>query len=285
VAKGGPSRAARAGKLLSLPEAAKMSGLHYMTLYRHVRTARLPATQSRGRWWVQPAALATLSNRARPGRRPSSERWQQVSKSLQARMLVGDARGAWQLVEATLARGASPAQVYLDALSPALRDIGTRWACGRLTVQAEHVATAVAIRVMGQLGPHFNPRGSRTLGLVVVGGAPGDPHLLPVAMVADLLRSFHLRVLDLGANVPEDAFVQAASSTEDLMAVGISLSDANCAPGAARCLAGVRAARPGVLLLAGGPAVATKQDALSLGADDWAADGLSAAELVRQAAR
>jgi methanogenic corrinoid protein MtbC1 len=265
-----------------LREAAELSGLHYMTLYRHVRTGRLAASQSQGKWWLEPGALAALGRRQRPGRRPGPVRWQRLGSALEERMLAGDVAGAWAIVETALGRGASAAEVYLKGLAPALRAIGDGWATGRITVHAEHTATEVAIRVMGRLGPQFHPRGSRRLGTVVVGGAPGDPHLVPVAMLADLLRLSHFSVLDLGANVPEESFAEISASSPHLRAVGVSLSDANCASAAASCLAAVRAAAPSALLLLGGPAVATRQDALSLGADDWAADGLGAAQVLGQ---
>jgi len=199
-------------------------------------------------------------------------------------MLAGDLGGAWAVIDTALSRGASAAEVYLKGLAPALRAIGEGWEAGRLTVGAEHTATQVAVKLMGRLGPHFNPRGPRRLGTVVLGGAPGDPHLVPVAMVADILRSRHFLVLDLGANVPVESFVQAARSSPKLRAIGVSLSDSNCASAAATCLAAVREAVGGVLLLAGGPALTARQDALNLGADDWAADGLGVAQLLDQQA-
>jgi excisionase family DNA binding protein len=269
---------------LSLREAAELSRLHYMTLYRHVRTGRLAAIQSGGHWWVKRSDLAALGRRDPPGRRPGPARWGRLSKRLEGRLLSGDVTGAWALVETALAHGARPSDIYLEALAPALRHIGKSWASGKVAVRAEHVATEAALRLMGRLGPNFYPRGSRANGAVILGAAPGDPHLVPVMMAADLLRSCHFSVLDLGANVPEESFLEVAKVTAGLRAVGVSLSDTGCAGAAARCLASLRATLPGVLLLAGGPALTSSQQALDLGADAWAPDGLAAGRLLSRRA-
>ncbi|MET0148370.1 MAG: helix-turn-helix domain-containing protein, partial [Acidimicrobiales bacterium] len=38
---------------LTLQEAAERAGVHYLTVYRWVRTGRLPATKAEGTWAVR----------------------------------------------------------------------------------------------------------------------------------------------------------------------------------------------------------------------------------------
>src|SRR5271165_1518107 len=45
------------GEPLTLPQAAQELGLHYMTVYRYVRTGRLPAKRARGTWQIDPRDL------------------------------------------------------------------------------------------------------------------------------------------------------------------------------------------------------------------------------------
>lgn len=268
-------------ELIGLEEAAQRAGLHYMTVYRHVRTGRLPAVQRDGRWWVDPSDLPLLSERRRPGRSAGPARWNDARRRLVDRMLAADSGGAWTVVEQALTRGAAPADVYLRLLGPALQAVGEGWAEGELSVQDEHRATAVALRLAGRLAQLFVGRGTSKEGTVLLGGAPGDYHMLPVLMVADLLRSRHIKVVDLGANVPEEAFLEAAESIPDLRAVGISLSDAGRSQAAASLLTSLRRRHPGVLLLAGGPALLSRADAVALGADEWAPDGLAVADILQ----
>lgn len=269
---------------LGLAEAARRVGLHYMTLYRHVRTGRLPAVQRAGRWWVAPSDLERLVRAPRPAR-TGPTRWEPARRRLLERMSAGDQGGAAQVVEESLAGGASAADIHLRLLGPVLEEVGRQWAAGAMTVQAEHRVTAVALRLAGRLSPHFSGRGTPTAGTVVLGGAPGDHHLLPVWMAADLMRSRRVRIVDLGADVPVASFLEAAETAEDLRAVGVSLSDRGRWGAAAQVLREVRGAFPGVLLLGGGPAVGNRAAALELGADDWAPNGLAAAELVARWAR
>ena len=54
-------------------------------------------------------------------------------------------------------------------------------------------------------------------------GAPaGELHVAPVAMGADLLRWQGFEVVELGADTPAGAFVEAASRLNDLMAIGLA---------------------------------------------------------------
>lgn len=264
---------------IGLEEAGRRAGLHYMTIYRHVRTGRLPAEQRGGRWLIDPKDLPLLEVRAAPGRgrRP---RFEETASRLGDRLLSGDGAGAWTVIEEALARGVEPGEVYVRLLGPAMAEIGRRWSAGTVSVEAEHRATAVAIRLVGRFSARFSPRGSARNETVILGGSPGDPHLLPVTMAADLLRLHHLRVVDLGANVPTAAFLEAAAAATCLAAVGVSLSDESQAGAASHVLASVKEAHPDVLLLAGGPALATRESALAIGANEWAADGLALAALI-----
>ena len=265
---------------LTLDEAARRLGVHYMTAYRYVRLGRLPATQSGGRWFVRPEALRRLVDApaATPGRRPRT--WDARRERLQSRLLEGDLLGCWAIVEQALTAGASPTDVYLELLAPALRAIGEDWERGTRDVGEEHRASAVALRLLGRLSPTFTRSGRRRPGTILLGGAPGDPHCIPVAMVADVLRGAGRTVIDLGANVPESSVLVAAERTHRLFAAGISVSIDAAKPTAGGVLRALRRAYPSLLLLAGGPAVRDLKEAHRLGADDWAADATGVAQLL-----
>jgi excisionase family DNA binding protein len=256
---------------LTLQEAADQLGVHYMTAYRYVRLGLLTAAKSGGTWRVSQADVDGFRDAASVpaggGRRraPWAER-------LQARLIAGDARGAWGVVEAALAAGADLDEIYLDVLSPAMVAIGESWRAGELDVAVEHRASGIAMRIIGRLGPRFVRRG-RTRGAVIVGSPPGERHSLPVAMLADIVRGGGWDVSDLGADVPVSSLVHAANDTPDLLAVGLSVIAAECLKSATAAFTALRSALPGVLLVAGGSAVAGAAGARKLGADAYAADG------------
>jgi methanogenic corrinoid protein MtbC1 len=170
--------------------------------------------------------------------------------------------------------------VYVDLLGPALRAIGEGWGRGDLSVADEHRASAVAVRVLGRLSAGAARRGRRRPGTVLIAGASQDPHLLPGAMVADVLRGEGWPVIDLGADVPTESLLEAAAATPDLVAVGISISVDRHLARAGDTVREFRGAHPGVAVIAGGPAVRDDAVARRLAVDGWAPDARTAAELV-----
>ena len=200
-----------------------MLGVHYMTVYKYVRTGRLHATKVGGGWLVERSDLDAFIHRPSADEMDMDVDW---CSRLGDRLIVGDEAGAWTVIESAMASGLEPKAVYLDVLSPALADIGAGWARGELTISQEHQATAVTNRLIGRLGPRFN-RPGRTRGTIVVGAVAGDQHAVPIAMAADLLRGRGFSVIDLGADTPVESFVDAASTADRLIAVGISSTAAD----------------------------------------------------------
>ena len=266
---------------IELRAAAERLGVHYMTAYRYVRMGRLPAVQEGGRWTVDPADVDRLrAGRASRSSRRGSSRPESYRDRLRARLLAGDEAGAWRLIESFLISGGGPSSALLDVLAPTMRDIGTGWERGELTVGDEHRATAVAIRLVARLGPMVARRG-RPRGTVVVACAPGDAHALPAAVLATVLRGEGYAVTELGGDTPTDDVVAAAETAGDrLRGVAVSVSSDGNLAAAAEVVARVRDARPDAPVLGGGPAVPSAEAAAELGADGWAADGAGAAELL-----
>lgn len=183
------------------------------------------------------------------------------------------------MIEAALAAGVEPDEIYLDVMSPALTAIGRRWAQGELDISIEHRASGIVMRLIGRLGPRFARRG-RTRGAVILGAPAGERHSIPVAMLADLVRQHGWEVSDLGADVPESSFVHAALTTPDVVAVGVSVITAEHLDTAQRSLVALREAVPDLLLVVGGAAVISAAHAVQLGADALATDGESFAALL-----
>ena len=252
---------------LTLHAAANLLGVHYMTAYRYVRLGLLPAAKMGGTWRVSRAdvdkfsAGGPLSPRIEGG----SSRRAPWAKRLEARLLAGDARGAWGVIEAALTSGAELDEIYLSVIAPAMAAIGERWERGQLDVSLEHRATAIAMRLVGRLGPRF-VRPGRTRGVVIIGAPAGEDHALPVAILADLLRQHGWDVSDLGANVPDSSFVYVALTTPDVVAVGISVTSDDFLESARSALRALRESTS-VALVIGGRAIAPTAAAAEFGAD------------------
>jgi excisionase family DNA binding protein len=237
---------------LSLAEAAEHAGLHYMTMYRYVRTGRIPATREGREWRITRHDLDALRAppvAVTPGRKPSTI---STARRLEARILAGDEPGAWRIVEDNLASGAEPAAVLLRLVVPALASVGDRWSRGDIRIADEHRASAVAGRLIARLGPLLRPRGPRR-GTVIVGAVTYDRHALPSAIAADLLRGAGYDVVDLGADVPVESYLHATTDAPRLRAVVVSVATL-VDPGAlATIVETVHTVAP-VPVLVGGPA-------------------------------
>jgi MerR family transcriptional regulator, light-induced transcriptional regulator len=265
-----------------MTEAAARLGVHYMTMYKYVRHGRVAATLEGGQWRISSDALEQfLRERAEPPTtRRGGSRPDRYRPRLLARLIAGDEAGAWAVCESAIASGMQPADVYIELLGPALATIGDQWSTGEIDVADEHRASVVASRIIGRLGPRFATRG-RLGGTVVVGCVVEDPHSIPAAMLADILRQAGFRVSDLGANVPPESFANAVAEAERLRAVCVSASTESSLGRAAETISAIRAAAPGVPVLIGGPAVVDLEAASRAGADGWARNGTEAVAMIR----
>jgi len=266
---------------LSLHDAADLLGVHYMTVYRRVRLGILPARKISGTWMIDRADLerATATperGRRRGGGHPRVSTWQE---RLQARMLVGDVEGSWHVIEAAMASGLVPIEIYVGVLAPSLHAVGASWQSGRVSVDQEHLASSVAATLIGRLGPRFVHPG-RKKGVVIVAMPPGERHGLGVAMLADILADTGYGVLNLGPDTPTASLVAAMRDAGSLAAVVVSVVDSERRPAAGRLLAAARRVRPSVPRLVGGNAVPDERVALDLGADGWVADPRELGDLI-----
>lgn len=250
-----------------------------MTAYRYVRLGLLGGSKVGGTWQITAADMdAYRAENEAPVVAGGPRRRAPWAARLEARLVAGDARGAWGVVEAALASGAEIDEVYLELISPAMHSIGERWAAGELDVSVEHRATGIAFRLIGRLGPRFTRRG-RTRGSVLVGAPAGERHSLPVALLADLLRGEGWEVSDVGVDMPAESFAHAALHTPDLVAVGVSVTSESCLDAAAELLATLREVLSNdVHLAVGGLAVRDADHARSLGAHGWASSAHGFAE-------
>jgi len=257
---------------ISLRAAADNLGLHYMTVYRYVRTGRLPATKQGGQWFVDPADIEAIAN----GEEDTSTDGvrTRAASQLEDRLLVADEPGAWAVVSQALTSGAEPAEVHLRMLLPAMRSIGSRWSNGEIEVFDEHQATTIASRITARLGPRFHRRGP-SRGHIVVGLVSGDAHSLASAVIADLLRGRRFDVTDLGADTPAESFLEVMESTStDLPLIGVAISCTTSASleQAEKTIAAIRAKRPNVHIALGGTGVPGRVEAEAAGATIWAPD-------------
>lgn len=271
---------------LTLNEVAGVLGVHYMTVYRYVRTGRLPASRSGAQWRVASRDVVELQSarQATPLRRPagSGPMSDRVRLGLQQRLKAGDEDGVWNVVQAMLIAGSGPEEILLDVVVPVMVALGDEWATGQASVGEEHRASQVVTRVLGRLGPQFRRRGRRR-GAVVVGAPAGERHAIPVAIMADMARGAGWDVVELGADVPATMFAEAASLATRPVAVAVGLTIDGGDDTVRQIVAEVGKSARHVPVVVGGAGVRGAAHARDLGAARWTGtDARSALAVLNQ---
>jgi excisionase family DNA binding protein len=271
---------------LNLKQVAAELGVHYMTAYRYVRTGRLPARREGTGWIISRASLDEFS--AQPFRLLPDEGatyadadWRE---RLRLTLVIGDEMAAWRIIEQALSAGHSPTACYLDLIVGAINDIGSRSALPQGPVASEYLATATASRLVARLGARFR-RPGRTRGTVVFGAPLGEHHVLPISVVADLVRLNGFRCLELGADVPPAAFAGAAREAYRLIAVGIGVTMTTGLEIVKDTIEAVHEVDPQIPVVLGGQGAQGPEVAETIGASAWAADGAQAIEVFSELAR
>jgi len=197
-------------------------------------------------------------------------------------ILAGRRQDAVEAALGALERGMDVRDVYVDVLQESLYEVGRLWQAGRISVAAEHLATAITQLVVARLYEKL-PRSEATRGRVVLTGVEGELHQVGGNMIADALEADGWDVRFLGTDVPgPDVLDAIAAHRADLF--GISCTLRQNVPKVASLVDEVRSrfgeSRPRILV--GGGAFRTAGGSpLDVGADAWAPDMREAIAVAR----
>ncbi|MFF0456661.1 B12-binding domain-containing protein [Nocardia africana] len=194
-----------------------------------------------------------------------------------------DERAAIDVVLAALDSGLDAEAVLLDVIAAVQRRVGAEWAANTLSVADEHTATAINDRAVTALALYAAAAHPASAGRVTVACVDGEWHALPARLVAEVLRLRGWQVDFLGAQVPTRHLIAHLHNTGP-DAVLLSSSLPTRLPSAHGTITACQAA--GVPVLVGGAAFGPGgRYADLLGADAWAPDAASAAELLARGLR
>lgn len=145
--------------------------------------------------------------------------------------------------------------VFLDAtVLPLLRDIGSLWSDGALSIAAEHLATAKIKRLLGTMMDEC-PRPGAGAPRMITATLTGEEHEIGALAAALVARVHGWDSLCLGTSLPPEELVEVAVTRKVRC---VCLSGVNGKPARLEAnLSQLRAALPrDVLLVTGGPAYA-----------------------------
>ncbi len=98
-------------------------------------------------------------------------------------------------------------------VTPSLHRIGRLWSDGKISVAQEHMATAIARRVMDRCFPRIPEPGQKRGALAVV-VPPGEQHDIGAQMVRDCLELCGYQVLYTGADTPIESVIFLMSQNQ-----------------------------------------------------------------------
>ena len=193
-------------------------------------------------------------------------------------VLAGDTERAVELAREALATGADVLVCIDDGFVAGIREVGRLWAEGEYFLP-ELVQGAEAMKAaMAVLRPELRKLGAgreqRTR--VVLGTVQGDIHDIGKSLVGTVLEANGFEVVDLGRDVPDEAFVdEVASSGPRMLGLSALLTTTMSGQGRVIELLRERGLRDAVVVLVGGAPV-TRRFAEEIGADGYAANAMAA---------
>jgi len=128
---------------------------------------------------------------------------------LREAVIEGDWKTAAGVTHAAIAEGVAPLTIVTSHLVPAMDEVGRRFECEEYFVP-EMLLSARAMKAsMEIVRPLLAAAGSEPVGRVVIGTIKGDLHDIGKNLVASMLEGGGFEVIDLGADVSPERFIEA----------------------------------------------------------------------------
>jgi methylmalonyl-CoA mutase cobalamin-binding domain/chain len=196
-----------------------------------------------------------------------------------------DKEAAFEVVATAMKEGISAEDVVFKIVIPAVETMMSEITKDPDTNLAQHFMTAqIASEVTERMLTLFQ-HPPEILGRVVIGTAAGDLHSLGKRIVSGCLKAMMVDVIDLGVNVRPEQFVDAALE-HDAQVIAVSAMMVHTATGEngarkVRALLHEQGLEDRIKLVVGGAPYRFDGELYkTVGADDWAADGVTAGRVI-----
>lgn len=200
-------------------------------------------------------------------------------RELTAAIERGDRDAAKRLTTQAIAEQLVPQQI-LDAMVGGMDTIGQKFQLHEIFVPEMLIAARAMKESMALLEPLLVESGYQPIGRVVIGTVEGDLHDIGKNLVTMMWRSARVEVVDLGANVSPQKFLDAVR-THQPQVVGMSALLTTTMPAMQRTIDVLRELGDSIPKIVIGGAPVTQQFADLIGADGYAPDAASAVPLLR----
>ncbi len=197
-------------------------------------------------------------------------------------VLNGDHKSAVAITEAALAEGCDPMELITRYMVPAMDEVGRRFECEEYFVPELLLSARAMKGSLELLRPLLAAQGAQPAGRVVIGTVKGDLHDIGKNLVASMLEGGGFEVVDLGADVAPEKFIEAVRE-KNAQIVALSALLTVTMPAMRKTIDALREAgvRDSVKVIVGGAPV-TPQFAQEIGADGYGENATAAVALARR---
>jgi 5-methyltetrahydrofolate--homocysteine methyltransferase len=197
-------------------------------------------------------------------------------------VLSGDAKTAVEVTKQALSENADPMELVTKYMVPAMDEVGRRFECEEYFVPELLLAARAMKGSLELIRPLLAERGEEPAGRVVIGTVKGDLHDIGKNLVGSMLEGGGFEVIDLGADVAPEEFVEAVKERRANM-VCLSALLTVTMPSMKTTIEALRSAglREQIKVMIGGAPV-TQQYANEIGADGYGENANAAVQLARR---
>lgn len=198
-------------------------------------------------------------------------------------LIKGDRDTVVDLTTKALDGGVAPKEVLEGGLIAGMSVIGKRFKANEVYVPEVLIAARAMHAGMDILSPKLIEAGVEPTATVVLGTVKGDLHDIGKNLVGMMMTGAGLKVVDVGTDVSAEQFVEACKSANaDVCALSALLT--TTMPQMTEIIKALKASGVSTRTIIGGAPV-TQNFADEIGADGYAADAASAAEVALELAK
>jgi 5-methyltetrahydrofolate--homocysteine methyltransferase len=196
-------------------------------------------------------------------------------------LLFGETETVVKRTKEALDAGTSAEKVLKEGLIPAMEAVGEKFRNGEVYIPEVMLAARAMKGAMEVLKPILTRSSGSVAGKVVIGTVKGDLHDIGKNLVVMMMEGGGFEVVDLGADVSAERFVEAVRSHRPAFA-GLSTLLTTTMKEMRQTILALEKAdiRKGVRVIIGGAPV-TEKFAKEIGADGYAPDATSVVPMMR----
>lgn len=197
-------------------------------------------------------------------------------------VLNGDQKTSVAITREALDAGTDPMVLITDYMVPAMDEVGRLFECEDYFVPELLLSARAMKGSLELIRPLLAARGDEPVGRVVIGTVKGDLHDIGKNLVGSMLEGGGFEVIDLGADVSAERFIEAVQ-TKNANIVCLSALLTVTMPSMRTTIEAMKTAgvRDKVKIMVGGAPV-TPQFAEEIGADGYSDNASSAVALARR---